>query len=78
MIEKRVTHHGEEPDPPEAGRIDARSAAEYLGDMIGQMESLARAQGFDLLVYLLSMARVESETLAGDMGSRRRPQGRSA
>ena len=29
----------------------ARAAAEYLGDMIGQLESMARVAGFDLLVY---------------------------
>jgi len=46
--------------------------AEYLGDMIGQLESMARVQGLDLLVYLLSMARVEAETTARDKGSRRR------
>jgi len=32
--------------------------------MIGQLESMSRLAGFDLLVYLLSMARVEAETNA--------------
>ncbi len=41
-----------------------RAVAEYVGDMIGQLESMARLAGFDLLVYLLSMARAEAETNA--------------
>ena len=41
-----------------------RAVAEYIGDMIGQLESMSRLAGFDLLVYLLSMARVEAETNA--------------
>ncbi len=49
------------------------AAAEYLGDMIGQLESMARVAGLDLLVYLLSMARVEAETNARMMGYRGRP-----
>jgi hypothetical protein len=58
-----------EPVDPE---FHSRAVAEYLGDMIGQLEGMARIQGFDLLVYLLSMARVEAETTARDKGSRRR------
>jgi NTP pyrophosphatase (non-canonical NTP hydrolase) len=46
----------------EAG--SSRAVAEYLGDMIGQLESMARLAGLDLLVYLLSMARVEAENSA--------------
>jgi hypothetical protein len=42
----------------------SREVAEYIGDMIGQLESMSRLAGFDLLVYLLSMARVEAETNA--------------
>jgi hypothetical protein len=52
--------------------VYSRAVADYLGDMIGQLESMARHQGFDLLVYLLSMARIEAETTARDKGSRRR------
>ncbi|HXT07986.1 MAG TPA: hypothetical protein VN715_13740 [Roseiarcus sp.] len=44
----------------------SRAVAEYLADMIGQLESMARVSGFELLVYLLSMARVEAEANAGD------------
>jgi NTP pyrophosphatase (non-canonical NTP hydrolase) len=63
-----------EAEPPQAvdAEAHARAVAEYLGDMIGQLESMARHQGMDLLVYLLSMARVEAETTARDKGSRRR------
>ena len=42
----------------------SRAVAEYISDMIGQLESMSRVAGFDLLVYLLSMARVEAETNA--------------
>lgn len=72
MAEPLTPYHGEESVPLKDASADARAVAEYLGDMIGQMELLAKAQGFDLLVYLLSMARVEAETTARDMGSRRR------
>jgi hypothetical protein len=42
----------------------SQAVAEYVGDMIGQLESMARRAGFDLLVYLLSMARAEAEANA--------------
>jgi hypothetical protein len=42
----------------------AQAVAEYLADMVGQLESMARLAGLDLLVYLLSMARVEAQTSA--------------
>ena len=65
-------------DEPEA--LDeiahARAVAEYLGDMISQLESMARLAGLDLLVYLLSMARVEAETNARLAGEGRRLAGR--
>jgi hypothetical protein len=44
------------------------AAAEYLGDMIAQLESIARTAGMDLVVYLLSMARVEAESNARLLG----------
>jgi hypothetical protein len=47
----------------------SRAVAEYLGDMIGQLEGMARLSGFDLLVYLLSMARVEAEANARMLGN---------
>ena len=47
----------------------SREVAEYVGDMIGQLESMSRLAGFDLLAYLLSMARVGAETNA--RGARR-------
>ena len=51
----------------------SRAVAEYLADMIGQLESMARISGFDLLVYLLSMARVEAEGNARNADEPRRP-----
>jgi hypothetical protein len=53
----------------EAGH--SRAVAEYLSDMIEQLESIARRGGLDLLAYLLSMARVEAETNARTGGHRR-------
>jgi hypothetical protein len=72
-LSPQLTTYGE-PETPESVEPEAysRAVAEYLGDMIGQLESMARHQGLDLLVYLLSMARIEAETTARDMGSRRR------
>ncbi len=55
-------------------RLDSsRAVAEYLADMIGQLESMARLSGFDLLNYLLSMARVEAESNARGADDLRRP-----
>ena len=51
----------------------SRAVAEYLADMIGQLESMARLSGFDLMVYLLSMARVEAEANARNGADSRRP-----
>jgi hypothetical protein len=59
-----------EPAEPVDADVYSRAVAEYLGDMIGQLESMARHQGFDLLVYLLAMARVEAETAARDKSGR--------
>jgi len=70
----RYRNSDSEAEPPQAVDAEAhsRAVAEYLCDLIGQLESMARVQGLDLLVYLLSMARVEAETTARDKGSRRR------
>jgi hypothetical protein len=42
----------------------ARATAEYLTDMIAQLESMARGGGLDLVAYLLAMARVEADSNA--------------
>ena len=42
----------------------ARATAEYLTDMIAQLESMARLGGLDLVAYLLAMARVEADSHA--------------
>ena len=54
----------------------ARAVAEYLGDMINELESMARVAGLDLLGYLLAMARVEAQTNARVGPDRRRVAGR--
>ena len=48
-----------------------RAVAEYLSDMVAQLETMARLAGLDLLSYLLSMARVEAETNARTIGAKR-------
>ena len=51
----------------------SRAVAEYLADMIGQLEGMARLSGFDLLVYLLAMARVEAQANSRAAEDRRGP-----
>jgi len=56
--------------PVAAGRTDGvarpsramepEAVANYLADMIAQLESLARATNKDMLAYLLSMASVQA------------------
>jgi hypothetical protein len=57
-----------EPDvadwPPLADDDQVRAVAEYLADMIGQLEDMARRSQLDLLVYLLSMAKSEAQASA--------------
>jgi hypothetical protein len=50
--------HVKEPDDE-----DARAAAEYIADMSGQLELMARAANLELLAYLLAMARAEADTI---------------
>ncbi len=82
MAEPLIYRMGEEDDvesePVEVLDADAqsRAVAEYLGDMLNQLESMARVAGLDLLTYLLSMARVEAETNARAGVKRRRAAGR--
>jgi hypothetical protein len=49
--------------PPRA--VDGVDAvAQYLADMSGQLESMARAAKLELVAYLLSMARTEADVIA--------------
>ncbi len=64
------------PVEPLDAQAQSRAVAEYLGDMLNQLESMARVAGLDLLTYLLSMARVEAETNARVGVARRRAAGR--
>jgi hypothetical protein len=50
-----------------------RATAEYLTDMIAQLESMARTGGLDLVAYLLAMARVEADSHARILGASLRP-----
>lgn len=49
---------------PLADEDQARAVAEYLADMIGQLEEMAQRSRLDLLVYLLSMAKSEAQASA--------------
>jgi hypothetical protein len=52
---------------PKSGSDDGSQAvARYLADMIGQLESMARAAKLELLAYLLAMARAEAEAASLD------------
>ncbi len=44
-----------------------KAIADYLADMTGQLESIARVADFQLLAYLLAMARAEAESLVNDL-----------
>jgi len=41
----------------------ARAVAQYLADMITQLESMARAADLELVAYLLAMARAEADAI---------------
>jgi len=57
---------------PLADDDQARAVADYLTDMIGQLEDMARRSRLDLLVYLLSMAKSEAQASAR-LGATPRP-----
>ncbi len=43
---------------------DDAQTAEYIGDLVGQLERLARTQGLVRLQYLLGVCREEAEKVA--------------
>jgi hypothetical protein len=49
--------------------LSAQAVARYLADMTGQLESMARASKWELLAYLLAMARAEAENVATETSS---------
>jgi hypothetical protein len=40
------------------------AAISYIADIVAQLEIMARAEDFELLAYLLAMARAEADTLS--------------
>ncbi len=48
----------------EGRSADPREVAHYVTSMTGEMSSLAKMSGLDLLGYLLDMARLEAEKQA--------------
>ena len=56
-----------EPQNPGLTENDAdnlQAVARYLADMTSQLETMARGAKFELLAYLLAMARAEAEAAA--------------
>jgi hypothetical protein len=52
-------------DAARASKAESAAAvAQYLADMTGQLESMARAAKLELVAYLLSMARTEADSIA--------------
>lgn len=55
-------------EPESHPQEDARSpqdVAAYVAHMTGEMATMARGSGFDLLAYFLDMARIEAKIQAG-------------
>ncbi len=76
LLSQHPTTDSEADSEESAGSLEAdqtRAVAEYLADMIGQLESMARVAGLELLVYLLSMARVEADSSARLLAQRDLP-----
>jgi hypothetical protein len=44
-----------------ASKEYGEAVAQYLADVSGQLEAMARAANLELLAYLFSMARIEAE-----------------
>ncbi len=53
-------------DQLESGAVEgsAEETARYIADMVGSLAAMAGEARFDLLTYLLNMARVEAELQA--------------
>lgn len=61
---------------PQNAAEESLAVAQYLGDMIGQLQAMASAAKLDLLVYLLAMARQEADAharLPGKISNGQRP-----
>ncbi|MEK7265206.1 MAG: hypothetical protein AAB227_03810 [Pseudomonadota bacterium] len=53
-------------DSNESGRLaDEAQTAEYIGDLVIQLERLARSQGLVQLQYLLGACREEAQKISG-------------
>jgi hypothetical protein len=52
-------------DRPRDLRGDAAGVAHYIASLSADLASLARANGLNTLGYLLEMARLEAENVAG-------------
>jgi hypothetical protein len=46
------------------GPISPQESASYTSDLLGNLSKMASAQGQDLLVHLLELARFEAQSLA--------------
>ncbi|OFX01126.1 MAG: hypothetical protein A3E78_11500 [Alphaproteobacteria bacterium RIFCSPHIGHO2_12_FULL_63_12] len=58
-------------EPNQAARLaDEEQTAEYIGDLVFQLERLARSQGLVQLQYLLGACREEAQKISGAGGVR--------
>jgi hypothetical protein len=46
-----------------SSHADGKAVARYLADMTGQLEAMARAGKFEVLAFVLSIARAEAESI---------------
>jgi hypothetical protein len=60
---KRAEYVGASKSQPEAAR--------YIADLTGEMVKMARGSGFDVIAYLLELARLEAEETAQKLATRR-------
>lgn len=63
MSKPAVQPVGEE-SSSSVGLADERQTAEYIGDLLAQLERLARGQGLVRLQYLLCASREEAQNIA--------------
>jgi hypothetical protein len=48
---------------PEAGRKSRSEALDYMQSMLGEMRTMAKAERYDMLAYLIEMAYLEASDL---------------
>ena len=54
-----------------AAATPAPDTARYIADLTAELVKIARGSGFDVIAYLLELARLEAEETAQKMASQR-------